>query len=207
MLVQWCMKGLAMESDATARAIIDDRRGLLSAWWRDARRIAPEEARDLLTAGSIDRHVNHFDDPDPRTGRPYGSVSPYVSLSCGTVSRDAGRATNNIHSALRTALWFGTAFGERAEAYVYSCWVVVAPRVAIPVEGVAEEVRSLTTYRNYSTYQTEGEVAAKIAVPDNQVRDCQKWEWRSGRPPRLLWVHHNPRFTAPEILTNVNELI
>lgn len=207
MLVQWCMKGLAMESDEAARAIIDDRRGLLSAWWRGARMIAPEETRDLLTADSLDRHVNHFDDIIPGRRCSYGSVSPYVSLSCGTVSRDAGRATNNIHTALRTALWFGTAFGSRQEAYIYSCWVVVAPRAAVPVEGVAEEVRSLTTYRNYSTYQPEGEVTAKVAVPDNQVRDCQKWEWRAGQAPRLLWKHANVRFTAPEVLTNVNELI
>jgi hypothetical protein len=86
--------------------------------------------------------------------------------------------------------------------------VLVGPRPAVEVEGVAEEIRDLNTYRRYSAYQTEGEVAAKIVVPDNHIQKCQKWEWdRASKTINPDWIHQNPRFTAPDTLSNVRELI
>jgi len=206
-IVQWCVKGLALGDDAAARRILDEQNGLVSRWWLDAGTITPQGRRSRLTPENLNLHVNHFDLPDP-TGRAFGETSPFISLSCGSVERDAAARTNVVRRARRTALWFGTGFGRQDTAYLFVCWVVLAPRSAVGIEGVAEEVRDLTAYRRFSAYQTEGEVTAKVIVADNQIRCCEKWTWnRRGRRLDREWVQPNPRFSPPETLTNVRELI
>lgn len=208
MIVQWCIKGMSLPSDREARHIIDSRGGIVSNWWREVGAISPPERRDKLTAANLDLHVNHFLDPDPATGKPFSKVTPFISLSSGTVERDIAAKTNYVHTALRTALWFGTNFGTNAAAYLYTCWIIVGIRSAVEVEAVAEEVRDLNNYRRYSAYQTEGEVVAKVVVPDNQIKQCQKWTWnRATRTVSPGWIHDNPRFTSPDTLSNVRELI
>ncbi|WP_370970558.1 hypothetical protein [Amycolatopsis sp. cg9] len=209
MIIQWCVKGIHLPGDDEARQLIADGDGLHCNWWRKVHQIRPVEVRDKLTPANIDRHVNHFEENDPTTGIPFSENSPFISLSAGTVERDVLAATNLVHRARKTALWFGTQFGRRDVAYLYTCWVILAPRTAVGIEGVAEEVRDLNAYRRYSAYQTEGEVAAKIIVPDNQISHCEKWELRGGNRKKFVkvWTQHNPRFTPPEILTNVRELI
>jgi hypothetical protein len=208
MIVQWCMKGMSLPSDEEARAIIDTRMGILSNWWREVHEITPATRRDKLTAGNLDLHVNHFSDNDPVTGQPFSKMTPYISFSSGTVERDSAAKTNYVHTALQTALWFGTNFGSSNTAYLYTCWVIVAIRAAVEVEAVAEEVRDLNSYRRYSAYQTEGEVVAKVFVPDNHIQQCQKWTWnRASRTISPDWIQKNPRFTRPDTLSNVRELI
>jgi hypothetical protein len=153
-------------------------------------------------------HVNHFKTIDPATGQPFCEGTPFISIACGTISRDTAAATNHVRSALATALLHGTRFGAKDEAYLYRCWVIVGPRAAVEVEGVAEEVRDLNSYRQYSAYQTEGEVTAKIGISVNHIQQCEKWVWdRSAKDFRLDWVHPNSAFTRPERLSNVRELI
>lgn len=208
MIVQWCIKGLALPDDRTARHIIDRRVGICSNWWRTVGAIGQAEISDKLTLANLDLHVNHFSDPDPATGSPFSKMTPFISLSSGTVERDSVMKTNYVHTALRTALWFGTNFGASETAYLYTCWVLVAPRSAVEVEGVAEEIRDLNTYRRYSAYQTEGEITAKVVVPDNQIAKCQKWTWdRHARTMVPGWIQHNPRFIPPDVLSNIRELI
>ena len=208
MIVQWCMKGMTLSNDQEARAIINSRMGILSNWWREVHEISPAARRDKLTAANLDLHVNHFLDTDPATGQPFSKMTPYISFSCGTVERDSIAKTNYVHTALRTALWFGTSFGTSDTAYIYTCWIIVGTRAAVEVEPVAEEVRDLNSYRRYSAYQTEGEVVAKVFVPDNQIQQCQKWTWdRASRTVSPGWIQENPRFTPPDTLSNVRELI
>ncbi|WP_208630600.1 hypothetical protein [Amycolatopsis kentuckyensis] len=209
MIVQWCVKGLHLSDDDEAKLLIDSGGGLLCNWWRNVGQIKPVEIRQKLTPGNIDRHVNHFTKTDPATGHPFAKNSPFISLSAGTVDRDAVARTNLVHRARKTALWFGTQFGQYDFAYLYTCWVILAPRAAVDIEGIAEEVRDLNAYRRYSAYQTEGEIAAKVNVPDNQISHCEKWELHGSPRKRFskAWTHVNPRFTPPEILTNVRELI
>lgn len=222
MIVQWCLKGMAfadnetMTADDQARLVITSRGGLRCNWWRDVQTITPEACRDKLTDTNLDRHVNQFGATDPVTGEPYSKQTPFISLSGGTVERDARAKTNYERSAHQTALWFGTSFGRLQEAYLYTCFVLVAPRQAVEIEGVAEEIRDLNTYRRYSHYQTEGEFAAKISVPDNQIQRCEKWELKylvGFEPSDILqrfertWTQDNPRFSDPQILSNVREMI
>lgn len=208
MIVQWCVKGLNLPNDRTARQILDNRGGLACNWWRNTGSITPTGRRDQLTVAKLDLHINHFDSTDPHTGDPFKEHTPFISLSAGTVSRNSAVQTNSVHRARRTALWFGTDFGQSPEAYLYLCWVILAPRQAVGIEGVAEEVRDLNTYRRYSAFQTEGEITAKVIVPDNQIMACEKWMLDSSmRSLKLSWVYPNPRFTPPEQLSNVRELI
>jgi hypothetical protein len=208
MIIQWCMKGLALQDDAEARAIIDSGMGLVSNWWRAVGTIRQADKAAKLTAANLDLHVNHFSDLDPATGQPFHELTPFISLSSGQVERNAVAQTNYVHTALRTALQFGTNFGASDTAYLFTCWVLVGTRAAVEVEAVAEEIRDLNTYRRYSAYQTEGEITAKIVVPDNHIQKCQKWRWdRAARTVTPDWEQMNPRFTSPEILSNVRELI
>jgi hypothetical protein len=208
MIVQWCIKGLNLPGDDEARSIIKFKQGLLCNWWRTVHTITPSGVRNKLTPRNLDLHINHFTTPDPATSLPFSENSPFISLSCGTIERDAVAQTNLVHRALQTALWFGTEFGQHDVAYLYTCWVLLAPRPSVEVEGVAEEIRDLNAYRRYSPFQTEGEVTAKVIIPDNHILNCEKWEWdRPHRKFEKKWIQENSRFTPPEQLSNVRELI
>jgi hypothetical protein len=208
MIVQWCVKGLNLPDDDAARHVILDGGGIVCKWWLKVGVISPPQIRAKLTTANLNLHVNHYMATDPATGQPFSDGTPFISLSAGTVERDAAAQTNLVHRARRTAAWFGTQFGTRDTAYLFTCWVILAPRRAVEVQGVAEEVRDLNTYRRYSPYQTEGEVTAKIEVPANHVRDCEKWKWdRAARRLSYQPLFRNPLFTPPEQLTNVRELI
>ena len=208
MIVQWCIKGLRLPDDAAAREIIDSQGGIVCNWWRAVGRISPTARRAKLSDTNLNYHVNQFSAPDPATRRPFSEQTPFISLSAGTVERDAAAKSNLVHRARKTALWFGTGFGLDDTAYLYTCWTILAPRPSVAIEGVAEEIRDLNAYRRYSDFQTEGEVAVKVIVPDNHIKSCEKWVWDRGRCEFLLrWEHPNPRFTLPEQLSNVRELI
>lgn len=199
---------MELRSDDEAKGIIDLGDGLACNWWRGVD-ISPSQTRAKLTTQNLDMHINHFTTNDPATGRPFNEASPFISLSAGTVERDAFTQTNHVHRARKTALYFATGFGQRTFGYLYVCWVILAPRSVVEIESLAEEVRDLNTYRRYSPFQTEGEVVAKISVPDNQIECCEKWELITApsRYFQLGWTHPNPHFTHPERLTNVRELI
>ena len=165
MIVQWCIKGLAMPSDSLARRIIEGRGGIRSNWWRTSGMIKQPDKSDKLTLANLDLHVNHYSNLDPATGRPFSELTPFISLTSGSVERDSMMKTNYVHTARRTALWFGTNFGTSDTAYLYTCWVLVAPRTAVEVQSVAEEIRDLNTYRHYSAYQTQtsGNICAQVS--------------------------------------------
>lgn len=208
MIVQWCIKGMSLDSDRAALQILNSQVGLMSNWWRSVGLISPAERQQQLTPENLNKHVNHFKEIDPDTGVEFAELSPFISLAAGTVERDAVARSNRTRSALLTALRFGTQFGTRRTAYLFTCWVMVAPRPAVSVESVAEEIRDLNSYRSYSAYQLEGEVTAKIHVPDNQIQGCQRWDWdQSDKTLSCRWEHRNPRFTPPHTLSNVRELI
>lgn len=193
MIVQSCLKGIHGIGDAEAQQILT-RKGIQCNWWRRVQNILPEQKRQKLTASAIDLHVNN-----------YASVineTPFISLTSGCVTRDEFLRTNVIFSARNTAVEFATD-GGLSEGYVFYCWLIVGLKAAPEVEGICEEVRELNTYRNYSAYQTEGEIAAKIIVPSNQIKGLEKID-ATGR--HLKWIE-NPNFTSPSRVTNYRGMI
>jgi hypothetical protein len=179
MFVQWCVKGIHGNdvagisgiSEKDAAAIIDDGIGILCRWWQNAAQalsVADLRAgiRRRLTMENLERHLHDYDN--------VGDQTAFISLSAGCVEREAFLGTNLALPARVTALDFATHQAEIA-GYLYVCWVIVAMNPAADVEGLAEEVRELSTYRRYSEYHREGEVTAKLCVPSNQINYWEKW--------------------------------
>ncbi|MEV4508136.1 hypothetical protein AB0K00_04170 [Dactylosporangium sp. NPDC049525] len=210
MIVQWGIKGLMLPDDDAALQIIDRRQGLVSNWMRNEKDglIRVSDIPGKLTPENLDLHVNHFDEPDPVTGRPVAEVTPFISIACGVVSRVEASKTNDVISAFGIAQKFATDSATLPFGYLYWCWVLVSPRPAVEIESVAEEVRDLNSYRSYSKFQPEGEVVAKVVVPSNQIHRCEKWTWsRRDKMYKREWKHLNPAFVEPERLSNVREVI
>jgi hypothetical protein len=179
MFVQWCVKGISGNGnngidEQQAAAIVDDGIGMLCRWWQQAERkriaLTPAESRreirKRLTLDKLERHLHDYQNA--------GDQSAFLSLSAGCVEREAFLATNLAYPARVTALEFAT-HSAWTTGYLYICWVMVAMNPAAEVEGLAEEVRELSTYRRYSPFHAEGEVMAKLCVPSNQIMYWERW--------------------------------
>ena len=197
MYVQWCAKGLNGITDDEARSVMLGSQGLICRWWRNVDPLPSNLIASKLTLRNLDWHVNRYSDYDPGTGQPFCEGSPFISLSAGTVEREVFLKSNIAHTAWQTALGFATDWGA-VEGYVYICYVIVALNSAVAVESVSEEVRELKTYRRYSAYNPEGEIAAKIRVPANQIRLCMKL----AADLTVSWTQVNPGFVAPTPILN-----
>lgn len=208
MFVQRCVKGIRGRTathpnglnDAEAKALLTDGCGILSNWWRNNGSITPTGCLQKLTRVNLERHIHDY--------AAFEAETPFISLSAGCVERDDALRLNRIHEATDIALRFATNWGE-VHGYLFRCWVVVAPRPAVPVQGVAEDVRNLHTYTRYSDYQREGEITAKINIPATQIESVERWD-SNGRgriARRPLWIHLNPHFQPPEVLSNIMEAI
>jgi hypothetical protein len=214
MFVQWCIKGVrgrtagepsdvGLTPDEAITAVRDGN-GILCNWWRDVGTISPAKRRQKLTAANLDLHVNNYDSIKNET--------PFISLTAGCVERDVFYRTNRVLPAEDTALMFATNNGT-APGFLFYCWVVVGLKPAVPIEGVAEEVRELNSYRSWSAYQVEGELTAKINIPANQI---QRVEWWAPGPGGQLtqqisgvdWnpAYLNPIFNPASEVSNIREL-
>ena len=210
MFVQWCIKGVrgrlpheapnAGIDDAQADAMVLHGDGITCNWWRNARQISPAKRRAKLTAANLDRHVHDYEQ--------FGPETPFISLTAGCVERDIAMRLNRVHEAQDVALRFGTDWGGR-HGYLFYCWVVVGLKPAVSVEGVAEEIRELNTYLSWSDYQLEGEVAAKINVPANQIQAWERWDSdnKGNVQATSTWRKQNPRFDPPAVVSNIREFL
>lgn len=199
MYVQWCVKGIAGSAlggidDTQARDVIDGKWGIFCNWWRKQNIISPPEVRDKLTSANLDLHINNY--------ATIAANTPFISLAAGCIERDVFYRTNRIHPAIRTALSFATDWGN-GSGYLYFLWVIVGLTGAVPVQQVAEEVRNLNVYRSWSPYQLEGEVTAKVHIPSLQIQRVECWEPVARGRLRQRWVHPNPAFESPDLISNI----
>ena len=202
MYLQYCVKGVAGASRSgvgvtkrEAVALMLDEVGILSNWWRTLKQISPPEVADVLTDANLDRHLHDY--------ARFGAQTPFISLACGSVERDEIIRYNWIHSAVDTALMFATDNFTRPGALFY-LWVATSHRPAITVQTVAEPVRDLNIYRNWSPYQPEGEVTAKVHIPANQIEKLEWWVPDGGRG-RVADTVPNRNYVAPELLSDVRQ--
>jgi hypothetical protein len=209
MFVQTCIKGVHGIDLGVANEILNGE-GLVCNWWRNKGTISAKDIDKRLTSAELDLHVNSYDGQHPDYPKKVNEVTPFISLTAGAVERSVFYKTNFVHPAHRTALLFASDFGKlRGECFLFYCWVVVGLRPAAEIRQLAEEVRELNTYRRYSAFQTEGEIAAKIDVPSRQIHRFERYritDAGSGYPD-LEYVDKriNPRYVDPYSIVNIRE--
>lgn len=199
--VQWCVKGVwggpGGIDEATAEAITAGGEGIRCNWWRNAGQPQPEAVEDRLTPQWLDDHIHN-----------YGTVSketPFISLTAGCVERDRVSRFNRLHTAEEVALRFATSWGTHP-GYLFYCWVIVGLKRAVEVRAVAEEVRELNTYTDWSDFQLEGEITAKVLVPSHQIHRWAYWDpAKSVAHPVVVKGNprFNPRFQSPTRVSNI----
>jgi hypothetical protein len=208
MYVQMCIKGLSGFPLDEAKAMLA-KRGIACNWWREAKHLSSAAIDERLTRGELDLHVNSYDEEHPRGGK-VRDQTPFISLTAGAVERDAFLETNQEYSAHKVAMNFATQFGRwRGEFFLFYCWVVVGMRPSLPVRHLAEEVRELNTYRAYSAFQLEGEIAAKIEVPARQIQKFEHYRYIETGPGRksieFIDSYPNPDYIEPHEITNYRD--
>lgn len=193
MIVQKCLKGVHGITTKDAQDILSGG-GILCNWWRNVGSISPSQVRQKLTASNLDLHVNNY--------AAVQADTPYISLTAGCVSRNQYLKTNIVLPARTIAVEFATDGGMHA-GYIFYCWLLVGLNPAAEIEGIAEEIRELNTYQSYSPYQTEGEIAAKVLVPANQIEGFEKVD---SNGQSKSWVS-NPNFVPPSKVNNSRDAI
>jgi len=203
MYIQWCVKGIAGYAsglggitDVEAQDLIRSERGITCSWWRKVREITPAMVAAELNDQNLDRHLHDYE--------AYGDDTPFISLACGSVERDALARQNFVYSAIDTALMFATHDWSRPGALFY-CWVPTSYVRAVPISTVAEPVRDLNIYQRWSPFQLEGEITAKVNIPANQIQKVEWWDGAvSQTVPQKSWLNSN--FVDPKPLSNIRDL-
>ena len=197
MFIQWCIKGVWAGpggiDKATANAITLGGEGLRCNWWRRQGQPAPERVQRRLRRAELDRHVHDYDAAGPDT--------PFLSLTAGSVERERLLRFNRLRSAQDTALRFATRWG-RQPGFLFHCWVLVGLKPAVEIQAVAEELRELHTYTDWSDFQLEGELTAKLLVPANQIQRWEYWDLALN-PGQRLDHADNAGFQLPARLSNI----
>jgi hypothetical protein len=209
MFVQKCMKGIHGITLAQAEAIVKGC-GLTCAWWREVGHIRPADIDERLTTNELDLHRHAFYEQHPTRRGTVNKESPFISLTAGQVDRKAFEARNQTFHAHQVAMWFATDFGRlRGDCFIFYCWVLVAMRHSVQVRHLAEEVRELNTYTQFSPYHFEGEIVAKIEVPARQIMGFDHYEYREDRhgrlQPKRLNSYPNPGYVDYQDVTNYRD--
>lgn len=212
MFIQHVLKGIHGIQDADAELAMTET-GILSNWWRRVNAISPTEKTARLTEAELERHLSRYDDFHPPSGMRYGANSPFISTTAGTVERDAWRQRNLLFPPLMTALRFATDDFAGA-GHLFYAYLFALGKKSVELEGFAEETRDLHVYSGFQRYHPEGELAAKISIPPQQV---ERWEWydgpaalaelRAGRVPRPVRTSSNPHYQRPERFHNLRPLM
>lgn len=183
MIVQWACKGFAKMDARVARNILANGEGIRCRGWLafDPKPFPLGRHLKRLTEQNLDLHVNNYSYPDPATGVPFYQTTPFISLAAGCVERDTLLRANVTYSALRTAFEFATTdysqhLRTRCSGWVIYCYVLVGVNRAVAIQSVAEEYRELNHARAYSQWYRQGEIAAKINIPSNQIPCAVHWK-------------------------------
>jgi len=195
--VQWCVKGVwggpGGIDDTVADDITQHGQGIRCNWWRNGGQPAPEDVETRLRPHELHQHIHQYATAGPGT--------PFISLTAGSVERDRVARFNRLLTAEEVALRFATDWGTHP-GYLFHCWVLVGLMPAVEIQAVAEEVRELHTYTDWSDFQLEGEITTKLLVPSHQIERWEYWDLSldATAPQRQA---ANPRFQPPERLSNI----
>ena len=209
MFFQKVLKGITGLGDANFAFT----HGIICNWWHAVGTISPADIVTKLSERNLDWHLNHYDEHDPLTNDVFGRNTPYISVTAGSVERDAFARRNIVFDPFLTALQFATRdFTTRG--HVFYAHVFTLGRQSIELEGFSEEVRELNIYKNFMPFHAEGEITAKIIIPAPQI---EKWEeydgpraeaaLRANILPQPIDRNTNVRYAAPERYCNIRGLV
>jgi hypothetical protein len=176
-ILQWFLRGVHDDDgsldDNWAKRVLDTE-GLRSAWLRAHPGSDPADWDQAVNpADSLLWHITRFDQfgfpawPNHR----YGDLSPFLSLSSGTVEPDHQKGRNQQYPAWYTAVKFATD-GGYGNGWVFHGYASILGRPSLPLLEFSEEVRDLHQHDFYNRYHPEGELAAKILVPPVRLKEA-----------------------------------
>jgi hypothetical protein len=212
MIIQEVLKGISGISENDVNRIFAS--GILCNWWRKVGLIPAAEIPIRLTDRNLQWHQNRYEDPDPLEGdEEFKRHTPFISTTAGSVVRDAFNNVNHLQPAWWQALLFATDFWQ-ADGWIFYCSVWILGRKAIGHQAFAEELRELHVYADFSPFQPEGEITAKIQIPMAQIQRAEEWKLSdvqtalsSGNIPLPARTLVNPRFIEPAIYSNVRSAL
>jgi hypothetical protein len=189
-IFQWFLRGVndngGALDDNWARHVLNTD-GLRSAWLRKNPGSDPAQWDDAVNqTDALLWHVteiDHFGFP-AWPGDRFGDMSPFLSLSSGTVEPDHRHSRNQRYPAWYTAAKFATRSGA-SDGWVFHGYASILGQQAMPLLEFSEEVRDLHQHGFYNRYHPEGELAAKIWVPPVRLKQAFKvtadltWDWLS----------------------------
>jgi hypothetical protein len=209
MVFQYFLKGIARLDDDAADLILR-RTGLICRWWQTVDPLPWEEIGDRLTPENLETHLDRYDSIDPSTGAPFADASPFISLSAGTILREAAArgigGRNRRYSARWTALRYATD-NFKTHGHIFRGWVVVLPNPSLRLKEFAEDVRDVHSYHRYRAFHRQGEVTAKIEVPAVHLESVERWELNGSGGASLTGNSENPSFEPPSRHANIRDVL
>lgn len=211
MFFQKALKGMAECPRHAADEMFSS--GISCQWWARVHQITNAEIADKLTERNLDWHLNHYAKLDPLTTRPFYEGTPYISLTAGSVERDALLRRNLVYDPFLTALRFATR-NYTTTGIIFYVHVYTLGRQSIDLAEFAEEVRELNIYKSFLPFHAEGELTAKITVRGAQIEKWEEYdgpaaeaELRRRRKPQPTASHVNKKYARPERYCNIRGLV
>jgi len=208
MIIQEVLKGISGINENDVQSIFAT--GIICNWWRKVGVLPAAEISLRLTERNLHWHQNRYDDSDPLEGNEeFSKHTPFISTTAGSVERDAFNQINNLYPAWWEALRFATNFWT-TDGWIFYCSAWILGSKAIGHQAFSEELRELHVYSNFSLFQLEGEITAKIQIPTAQIEKAEKWKLSDiqtaiagGYIPVPARTIINSRFIDPSTYSNV----
>jgi len=208
MIIQEVLKGISGIDEGDVRVIFAS--GIVCNWWRKAGLLPSAEVPLRLTDRNLYWHQNRYDSPDPFEGNERFSIhTPFISTTAGSVERDGFNQLNTLYPAWWEALRFATKFWT-SDGWIFYCSAWILGRKAIGHQAFSEELRELHVYNEFSLYQPEGEITAKVQIPTAQIQKAEEWKLTDvqgalaiGSLPTPCRTIMNDRFIDPSTYSNV----
>ena len=173
MIIQQVLKGIGGIDEDDVEAIFAH--GILCNWWRNVAQLPAVAVPLRLTERNLYWHQNRYEDPDPMWGNlEFREHTPFISTTAGSVERDAFNRTNTLYPAWWEALRFATNCWT-TDGWIFYCYAWILEKEAFEHQAFSEELRELHIYTDFSLYQLEGEITAKIQIPTTQIEKAEEW--------------------------------
>ena len=208
MIIQEVLKGISGIDEDDVHLILES--GIICNWWRKVELLPSAEVPLRLTERNLHWHQNRYDQPDPLEGNEeFSRHTPFISTTAGSVERDGFNQINILCPAWWEALKFATNFWT-SDGWIFYCSAWILGRKAIGHQAFSEELRELHVYSDFSLYQLEGEITAKIQIPTVQIQKAEQWKLSdvqaalaSGNLPTACQTIMNDLFIDPSTYNNV----